>query len=118
MFSNFLFFTRHDEIIAIEPQAQAMSDEELCAQTQFFKDRLAKGETLDDILPEAFAVVREAAYRVLGLKAFKVQLMGAISLHNGDIAIISSACFSNLRRIELSCEKILLIRPVIPFFSF
>ena len=75
-----------DEIIAIEPQAQAMSDEELCAQTQFFKDRLAKGETLDDILPEAFAVVREAAYRVLGLKAFKVQLMGAISLHNGDIA--------------------------------
>lgn len=71
-----------DEIIAIEPQAQAMSDEELCAQTQFFKDRLAKGETLDDILPEAFAVVREAAYRVLGLKAFKVQLMGAITLHN------------------------------------
>ena len=75
-----------DEILALEPQVQDYSDEELKAQTTFFKERLAKGETLDDILPEAFAVAREAAWRVLGLKAFKVQLMGGIALHNGDIA--------------------------------
>ncbi|HAD23119.1 preprotein translocase subunit SecA [Kandleria vitulina] len=75
-----------EEILALEPQVQVMSDEELAAQTEFFKERLEKGETLDDILVEAFAVAREAAWRVLGLKAFKVQLMGGISLHNGDIA--------------------------------
>jgi preprotein translocase subunit SecA len=75
-----------DEILALEPQVSDYSDEELKAQTTFFKERLAKGETLDDILPEAFAVAREAAWRVLGLKAFKVQLMGGIALHNGDIA--------------------------------
>ena len=75
-----------EEILALEPQVQDMSDEELAAQTEFFKERLEKGETLDDILVEAFAVAREAAWRVLGLKAFKVQLMGGISLHNGDIA--------------------------------
>ena len=75
-----------DEILAMEDQVAALSDEELAAQTTFFKERLAKGETLDDILVEAFAVVREATYRVLGLKAFKVQLMGGIALHNGDIA--------------------------------
>lgn len=74
------------QIMDLEPQYQAMSDEELAHQTEIFKERLQNGETLDDLLIEAFATVREAAYRRLGLKAFKVQLMGAISLHNGDIA--------------------------------
>ncbi len=74
------------QIMDLEPEYQAMSDEELAHQTELFKERLKNGETLDDILVEAFATVREAAYRRLGLKAFKVQLMGAISLHNGDIA--------------------------------
>ena len=74
------------QIMDLEPQYQAMSDEELAHQTEVFKERLKNGETLDDILVEAFATVREAAFRRLGLKAFKVQLMGAISLHNGDIA--------------------------------
>ncbi|MGX8680229.1 MAG: preprotein translocase subunit SecA, partial [bacterium] len=75
-----------DEVLALEPQVQAMSDDELAAQTIFFKERLANGETLDDILVETYAVVREAAWRKLHLKAFKVQVMGGISLHNGDIA--------------------------------
>ena len=74
------------EVLAMEEEVASFSDEELAAQTDFFKERLDKGETLDDILVEAFAVVREAAYRVLGLKAFKVQLMGGIALHHGDIA--------------------------------
>ena len=74
------------QIMDLEPRYQAMSDEELAHQTDLFKERLQKGETLDDLLIEAFATVREAAFRRLGLKAFKVQLMGAISLHNGDIA--------------------------------
>ncbi len=75
-----------DEILALEDQTAALGDAELAAQTTFFRERLEKGENLDDMLIEAFAVAREAAWRVLGLKAFKVQLMGAISLHNGDIA--------------------------------
>ena len=74
------------QIMDLEPRYQAMSDEELAHQTDLFKERLQNGETLDDLLIEAFATVREAAFRRLGLKAFKVQLMGAISLHNGDIA--------------------------------
>ncbi|MCD8027214.1 MAG: preprotein translocase subunit SecA [Erysipelotrichaceae bacterium] len=74
------------QVLDLEPKYQAMSDEELASQTDIFKDRLNNGETLDDILVEAYATVREAAYRRLGLKAFKVQVMGAISLHNGDIA--------------------------------
>lgn len=65
---------------------QALSDEELKAKTQEFKDRLAKGETLDDLLVEAFAVVREAAYRVLGMKHYRVQLIGGVILHQGRIA--------------------------------
>ncbi|MCD7810025.1 MAG: preprotein translocase subunit SecA [Erysipelotrichaceae bacterium] len=74
------------QVLDLEPKYQAMSDEELASQTHIFKERLSNGETLDDILVEAYATVREAAYRCLGLKAFKVQIMGAISLHNGDIA--------------------------------
>jgi preprotein translocase subunit SecA len=73
-------------INALEPKFQAMSDEQLRAMTPAFKERLAAGETLDDILPEAFAVVREAAKRVLGQRHFDVQLMGGMVLHGGNIA--------------------------------
>ena len=65
---------------------KAMSDEALKAKTAEFKDRLANGETLDDILPEAFATVREAADRVLGMRPYRVQLVGGIVLHQGRIA--------------------------------
>ena len=75
-----------DKIEALDGTMSAMSDEELRAQTQKFKDRLANGETLDDILPEAFATVREAANRVLGMKHFRVQLIGGVVLHQGRIA--------------------------------
>ncbi len=75
-----------DKIEGLEPEMQALSDEQLKAKTQEFKDRLAKGETLDDILPEAFAVVREASDRVLHMKHYRVQLMGGIILHQGRIA--------------------------------
>lgn len=75
-----------DKIEALDAQMQAMSDEDLRNKTTEFKERLNKGETLDDILPEAFAVVREAAYRVISDKAFRVQLIGGIILHQGRIA--------------------------------
>ena len=75
-----------DKIEALEPECQAMSDEELTAKTPEFKSRLAQGETLDDILPEAFAVVREAARRVLGQRPYRVQLVGGVVLHQGRIA--------------------------------
>ena len=65
---------------------RALTDEELRAKTPEFKARLANGETLDDILPEAFAAVREAAGRVLGLYPYRVQLIGGIVLHQGRIA--------------------------------
>ncbi len=74
------------KINALEPQYQPLSDEELRAQSQVLRDRLEQGETLDDILPEAFAVVREAAKRTLGQRHFDVQLMGGMVLHNGKIA--------------------------------
>ena len=64
----------------------ALSDEELQAKTPEFRDRLQKGETLDDLLPEAFAVAREGAKRVLGLYPFHVQILGGIALHKGNIA--------------------------------
>ena len=74
------------EVLDLETKYQSMSDEELAHQTDLLREKLSQGSTLDDILVEAFATVREAAFRRLGLKAFKVQIMGAISLHNGDIA--------------------------------
>ncbi len=74
------------KIEALRPQMQALSDEELRGKTQEFKDRLAKGETLDDILVEAFAAVREGAKRALGMEPFEVQLIGGIVLHQGRIA--------------------------------
>ncbi|MEA4963344.1 preprotein translocase subunit SecA [Lutispora sp.] len=75
-----------DEIEALEPKMQALSDEELRSKTDEFKSRLAGGETLDDLLPEAFAVVREASRRVLGMRHFRVQLIGGLVLHQGRIA--------------------------------
>jgi len=75
-----------DRIEALDATMAAMSDEELRGQTALFKERLANGETLDDILPEAFATVREAASRVLGMKHFRVQLIGGVVLHQGRIA--------------------------------
>ena len=75
-----------DKLLALESKYQPMSDKELVSQTQILKDRLADGETLDDILPDAFAVCREAAWRVLGMKHFRVQVIGGIILHQGRIA--------------------------------
>ena len=75
-----------DKIEALEPQMQALSDEELRVKTDEFKARYQAGEDLDKLLPEAFAVVREAAWRVLGMKPFRVQLIGGIVLHQGRIA--------------------------------
>ena len=75
-----------DRIEALEPQMSALSDEELKAKTQEFKDRYAAGESLDELMPEAFAAVREAAWRVLGMKPFRVQLIGGVVLHQGRIA--------------------------------
>ncbi|TCD05062.1 preprotein translocase subunit SecA [Erythrobacteraceae bacterium CFH 75059] len=74
------------QINALEPQLQALSDEELAAQTEKFRQQLAGGATLDDILPEAFATVREASVRVLGMRHFDVQLIGGIVMHRGEIA--------------------------------
>ena len=75
-----------DKILALEAEYKALSEEELKAKTPEFKERLAKGETLDDILPEAFAAIREAADRVLGMRPYPVQLIGGIILHQGRIA--------------------------------
>ena len=75
-----------DKVEALESTYAAMDDDTLKAQTAVFKDRLAKGETTDDILPDAFAALREAAWRVLGMKHFRVQIIGGICLHQGRIA--------------------------------
>ena len=75
-----------DAIEKLEPGFAALSDEELRHKTEEFRQRLEAGQTLDDILPEAFAAVREAAWRVLGMKPFRVQLIGGIVLHQGRIA--------------------------------
>ncbi len=75
-----------DAIESMREQMQALSDEELRAKTEEFKKRLSEGETLDDIMPEAYAVVREAGKRVLGMEHFRVQLIGGIILHQGRIA--------------------------------
>jgi preprotein translocase subunit SecA len=80
------FSARLPSITAFEPKMAAMTDEELRAQTPKFRERLAKGEALDDLLPEAFATVREASKRVLGMRHFDVQLIGGIVLHSGRIA--------------------------------
>ena len=75
-----------DRVEAYEEAMQALTDEELRGKTDEFRARLAEGETLDDILPEAFAVCREGAWRSLGMKHFRVQLIGGVVLHQGRIA--------------------------------
>ncbi|HET7579413.1 MAG TPA: preprotein translocase subunit SecA [Bacillales bacterium] len=80
------FEKKADAVEALAPEMKKLSDEELRAKTDEFKDRLANGETLDDLLAEAFAVVREAATRVLHMTPFRVQLLGGMVLHDGNIA--------------------------------
>ncbi|HCU08737.1 MAG TPA: preprotein translocase subunit SecA, partial [Clostridiales bacterium] len=75
-----------DQIEALDQKMQQLSDDGLRGKTDAFKERLANGESLDDILPEAFAACREAAWRSLGMKHFRVQLIGGIVLHEGNIA--------------------------------
>ena len=75
-----------DKVEALRPTMQALSDEELRGKTQEFKNRLANGETLDDILPEAYATVREGAKRAIGMEHYRVQIIGGIILHQGRIA--------------------------------
>ncbi|HLS48365.1 MAG TPA: DEAD/DEAH box helicase, partial [Actinomycetaceae bacterium] len=74
------------QVNTLEEDAQSLTDEELRARTDEFKERLDAGETLDDLLPEAFATVREAAVRTLGQRHFDVQIMGGAALHRGNIA--------------------------------
>ena len=75
-----------DKILSMEAEYAALSEEALKGKTAEFKNRLSQGETLDDLLPEAFAAIREAAWRVLGMKPYPVQLLGGIILHQGRIA--------------------------------
>ena len=75
-----------EKINALEPEVQVLHDEQLKARTAEFKQRLDRGETLDDLLPEAFATVREASMRTLNMRHFDVQLIGGIVLHRGKIA--------------------------------
>ena len=81
-----------DKIEALDAEMQALSDEELQAKTPEFKKRLKEGESLDDLLPEAFAVCREAAFRTLGMKHFRVQFIGGVALHQGRIAEMKTGC--------------------------
>ena len=75
-----------DKVDALGPEMEQLSDEALRDKTREFRGRYQSGETLDDLLPEAFAAVREAAWRVLGMKPFRVQVIGGIVLHQGRIA--------------------------------
>ncbi|KAJ3616695.1 hypothetical protein Zmor_011722, partial [Zophobas morio] len=75
-----------DQIMQLDEYMTGLSDEELAHKTIEFKERLGQGDTIDDLLVEAYATVREAAFRRLGLKAYRVQLIGGIILHYGDIA--------------------------------
>ena len=75
-----------DQIVALDDMISELSDKELKEYTKMFRERLDKGETLDDILVEAFAVCREAAYRTLGMKPFYCQILGGLAIHYGNIA--------------------------------
>jgi len=75
-----------NQINALESECEALNDEQLGAKTATFRERFSNGETLDELLPEAFATVREASRRVLNMRHFDVQMVGAIVLHNGNIA--------------------------------
>ena len=92
-----LFGSRNDRLLkqyrkkaarinALEPELEKLSDEALRAKTEEFRERLAKGESIDDLLPEAFAVVREGSKRVMKMRHFDVQLVGGMALHEGKIA--------------------------------
>ena len=96
-----------EEIEALEPRYERMSDEELQNQTSLFKQRLQAGESLDSLLNEAFAVVREASRRTLGLRPFKVQLIGGIVLHQGSTASCRCACCRRpgARRKRAPCRR-------------
>ena len=94
---NKLFGTKHDRVMkklqplvqaveGFEPALKNLSDEQLAGKTDEFRQRLEKGETLDDLLPEAFAVVREASVRVTGMRHYNVQVIGGIIMHQGKIA--------------------------------
>ena len=87
-----------DKINSLEEEISKLSDQELTKKTAYFKEELKNGKTLDDILPEAFAVVREASKRVLGMRHFDVQLIGGIILHQGRIAEMKTG------RKNLSCN--------------
>ena len=75
-----------EKVLSYEEEIAKLTDDELKAKTPYFKNLLANGKTLDDILPEAFAVVREASWRVIGLKHYPVQILGGIVLHQGRIS--------------------------------
>ncbi|MEG1731899.1 MAG: preprotein translocase subunit SecA, partial [Longicatena sp.] len=75
-----------EEVVALAPQMEALNDDDLKAKTDEFKERYTNGETLDNLMVEAFAVAREAARRTIGEFPYKVQIMGAIAMHGGDIA--------------------------------
>src|SRR3712207_6614820 len=77
---------RVEAVSALEPEVESLSDGSLAAKTDEFRERLAESETLDGILPEVFAVVREASRRTLGMRPFDVQVMGGIALHEGKIS--------------------------------
>src|SRR3712207_6760202 len=92
-------------INALEPSVAALSDEALRAKTDEFRSRVAGGASLDEILPEAFAVVREAAKRVLGMRHFDVQLIGGMVLHEGKIAEMKTGEGKTLRSEERRVGK-------------
>ena len=105
-----------DRIAGFEPTISAMTDEEPARQTVVFRERLAGGSSLDDILPEAFATVREAAKRTLGQRHYDVQMVGGIVLHRGEIAemrtgegktlVATLACYLNALQIgRASCRE-------------
>ena len=75
-----------DKVLSYDEAMKKLTDEQLRNKTEEYRERLAKGETLDDLLPEAFATAREAAYRVIGEKPYKVQIEGSAAMHRGDIA--------------------------------
>ena len=89
-----------DQILALDSRFAAMSDDELKGQTLILKERLAQGETLDDLLVDAFATVRETGARVLGMKHFPVQLLGGMALHEGTVA--SMQFFNDFE--EFACD--------------
>ena len=109
-----------DKIESYRPAMQELTDEQLKDKTKEFKKRLADGETLDDLLPEAYATVREAAKRVLGMEHYRVQLIGGIILHQGRIAEMKtgegktlgiypagiSECTGRKRRTYRNCQRL------------